>query len=170
MTVDDLATATMGREGGYRDVPSDPGGPTNFGITAHTWGFYCGWNRPATAEEVQAITPADARAFYTHQVVTSAFATLDDPLRAQLFDFGVNSGAERAIRWLQRVLRVPVTSRLDALTLQALNAVPLHLVNNALVAARVRMYHDTVALDPAQHDELEGWINRAVEFLDVPAA
>jgi len=62
-----------------------------------------------------------------------------EPLRLQMIDFAYNSGAALAIRWLQRVLRVPRTGTMDQTTFVALFASDAWLVNQALVAARLEM-------------------------------
>lgn len=170
MTTDELIADTLNREGGYVNNPADKGGPTAFGVTAAAWGAYRRLQRHATPEEMQAMTHADAAGFYFAQLQASPFGVLADPLRAQIFDFGVNSGEARATRWLQRTLCVPVTGVMDARTLQAVRASSVLLVNNALVAARIRMYRDIASNDPTQRQFLDGWISRAMSFLAIAPA
>ena len=62
-----------------------------------------------------------------------------DPLKQQLTDFAYNSGPALAIRWFQRVLRVPRTGKMDEATFAALEHSDAWLVNQALVAARLQM-------------------------------
>jgi lysozyme family protein len=165
MTPDDFINGLLVREGGFVDNPADRGGPTNFGITATSWGFYMKLGRPATAPEIQAITRDRAVEFYRWWLAQTPFAVIGhEGLRQQLIDFGIVSGNERAIRWLQRVLGVPVTSTLDARTRAALFPVPTHLVNDALVAARLYMDHMIVDADRSQTPFMEGWQNRALAF------
>jgi lysozyme family protein len=92
------------------------------------------------------------------------------PLRLQLIDFAYNSGAGLAIRWLQRALRVPRSSTMDAATVAALAAADPWLVNQALVAARLQMVDLWTDGDaPAKKFE-EGVESRALTFslLEVP--
>lgn len=170
----DVLAGILRREGGYRHVPGDAGGPTHYGITATTLGRWRRLGRPATAEEVQALPPEEAqhiyRAWYIDPILTKIPYA---PLAEQLIDFGVNSGPARAIRWLQRVLGIPVTGELGQNTLGTLAVLArqdvagrpaLALVNDALVAARLWMIDrldDTGAI-PATDEE--GVESRALGF------
>lgn len=62
-----------------------------------------------------------------------------EPLRLQMIDFAYNSGAPLAVRWLQRVLRVPRTGRMGDDELAAVEASDPWLLNQALIAARLEM-------------------------------
>jgi lysozyme family protein len=117
VTEHEIIDGVLQREGGYRNVPGDRGGPTNYGITAETYANWRGWTRPASAAEIQNMPVLHARMIYFQRFIAQPGFTEDaipfEPLRVQLIDFGVNSGSERAIRWLQRLLQVPVTGKLD---------------------------------------------------------
>lgn len=173
MTEDALIGELVDREGGFVNNVSDRGGATKFGITAAAWGIYKRFGRPATVAEVQAITRVDSVGFYRRRLRQSPFMVIaDEALRVQLFDFGVQSGDARAIRWLQRVLRVPVTSEIDDRTKVAMVAYPAFLLNEALIGARLKMLMDIVASDPSQATFVRGWCARAAAFsqLMTPAA
>ena len=62
-----------------------------------------------------------------------------EPLRVQMVDYAYNSGPNLAIRWLQRVLRVPRTGVMDEPTRTAVSQQHGFLLNQALVAARLEM-------------------------------
>lgn len=167
MTAATVIADILRREGGFVNHPADRGGPTKYGITAATLGAWRGLNRPATAAEVAALTEDEAALFYRQRVIDrSLFAGVSfEPLRLQLIDFGVNSGNERAVRWLQRAMGLPPES--DTLTerlLARVNAAPGVLLNNALVAARLRMVDDWTDDDPTQKDFEEGVESRALTF------
>ena len=166
MTTGELVKGILEREGGYKDHPRDKGGPTNYGITASTWGLEKRLGRVATREEVKAITEDEARDFYTRRHVDySPFRVVAfEPLRVQLIDFGINSGTDRAARWLQRAIGVPPTGMMDELTMAFLNAHPGRLINNALVAARLRMVDDWTDGDQGQKVFEEGVESRALSF------
>jgi len=53
----------LAHEGGYTNHPSDPGGPTNFGITIYDYRKYVKSN--ATAADVRAMTLDEAKRIYT---------------------------------------------------------------------------------------------------------
>ncbi|MFZ5690684.1 MAG: glycoside hydrolase family 108 protein [Pseudomonadota bacterium] len=90
-------------EGGYSNHPSDPGGPTNFGITIHDYRRYIKAN--GTAADVRAMKRDDAAKIYRERYW---HALRCDELPAGLdyavFDYGVNSGIARAAKVMQRLL------------------------------------------------------------------
>jgi lysozyme family protein len=93
----------LGHEGGYSNHPSDPGGPTNFGITIHDYRRYL---KPgATAADVRAMRLDDAKAIYRAKYWAALRCDeLPSGLDYALFDYGVNSGVGRAGKVLRRVL------------------------------------------------------------------
>jgi lysozyme family protein len=94
---------TLGHEGGYSNHPSDPGGPTNFGITIADYRRYV--MRRATAADVRAMRLADAKAIYRAKYWAALRCDeLPAGLDFAVFDYGVNSGVGRAGKVLQRLL------------------------------------------------------------------
>lgn len=98
------------------------------------------------------------------------------PLRLQMIDFSYNSGAALAIRWLQRVLGVPRTGRMDARTIAAIKyphdaqRIPVW-IHQSLIAARLQMIDGaTDAGGKVDKKFEEGLENRALSFsmLEVP--
>lgn len=167
MTAEQLIDGILHREGGFTNNAADKGGATNFGITAQALGLWRRLGRTASVVEVRALTEADARLFYRQRYLDqSPFKAVSyEPLRVQLIDFGINSGNARAARWLQRAMGWKVAS--DYLTpdmLARINASPGVLVNNALVAARLRMVDDVTDGEASQKQFEEGWENRALAF------
>jgi len=120
-TYDDALCRLLAHEGGYTHHPSDPGGPTNFGITIHD---YRKDVKPgAAAADVKAMRRDEAKAIYR--------AKYWDALRCDelpagvdycVFDYGVNSGIGRAARVLQRVAGVADDGRIGPQTLAAVRA------------------------------------------------
>jgi len=106
-------------EGGFVEHPSDPGGPTKYGITLRT---LCEWrgDDTLTADDVRALTEAEAREIY--------LARYWNPIRGDelppgvdlaVFDYAVNSGVRRASRDLQAVVGVPQDGAIGRMTLAA---------------------------------------------------
>lgn len=90
-------------EGGYTDHPSDPGGPTNFGITLADARRY--WKGNATADDVRALPQSVARKIYReHYWNALRCDELPAGVDYAVFDYGVNSGIGRAGKVLRRVL------------------------------------------------------------------
>ena len=151
MTDDDLVAAIFVREGDrYGDTTTRPpiDQPTaRGGITlAVLRAYIVATTSPlaGTVTTLKALTREQAEDIVRWNLRTeSAINKFDqiafEPLRLQMIDFAYNSGAALAIRWLQRVLRVPRTGTMDAATFAALEAFDPWLVNQALVGARLEM-------------------------------
>jgi lysozyme family protein len=109
----------FGHEGGYSNRPTDKGGPTKFGITAKTLAAHLG--KPSvTAERVQALTIAEAETIYRKSYWSqSGGDVLPKGLDYAAFDFGVNSGPNRAVKTLQKVLGVKQDGWIGEATLAA---------------------------------------------------
>jgi len=112
-------------EGGYVDHPRDPGGATNMGITRKTlarWRKVKPWWHLPKAD-VKALRRTEAstiyRALYWAPIAGNA---LPPGVDLCLFDFAVNSGPGRAVKTLQRQLRVRADARVGPITLGALRA------------------------------------------------
>src|SRR3990170_3500943 len=93
----------LGHEGGYANHPSDPGGPTKFGITLADYRKYVKPN--ATAADMRAMRIEEAEAIYRKHY-WNALRCDDLPAGVDyaVFDYGVNSGIARAARVLRRAL------------------------------------------------------------------
>lgn len=105
-TYDEALRRLLAHEYGYTNHPSDPGGPTNFGITIHD---YCKFVKPnATATDVRAMRVDQAKAIYRAKYWN---AQRCDELPAgvdySVFDCGVNSGIGRGGKVLRRVAGLP---------------------------------------------------------------
>ena len=120
-TYDESLRRLLAHEGGYTNHPSDPGGPTNYGITIADYRRYV--KPDATAADVRAMNIAEAKAIYR--------AKYWDALRCDelpagvdycLFDYAVNSGTGRAPKVLQRVLEITVSGRMDDATVRSAGA------------------------------------------------
>jgi Glycosyl hydrolase 108 len=105
-TYDEALRRLLAHEGGYTNHPSDPGGPTNFGITIYDYRKYVKPN--ATAADVRAMTVGEAKAIYRKRYWD---AQRCDELPAgvdySVFDYGVNSGIGRSGKVLRRVVGLP---------------------------------------------------------------
>lgn len=185
MSDDEILDRLLPREGGFRAQVTRPDGSidpdTNHGVTAEVLGEWLGLGRWATTEEVKSLKPEMARTIFRKKYITGPGFTAENlpfaPLREQLIDFGINSGPARAIRWLQRVLGCATTGVLDRTTVAILweyHEVPsshgpaffaLHLVNDALVAARCHMIRRAVAAGHIRKADENGLLNRALSFI-----
>jgi lysozyme family protein len=118
---DEALRRLLVHEGGYSNHPSDPGGPTKFGIMLADYRRYV--KRNATAADVRVMQVGEAKAIYRAKYWN---AMRCDELAAGidycLFDYAVNSGTGRAPKVLQRLLGCPVTGGMNDATVRLANA------------------------------------------------
>lgn len=105
-TYDESLSRLLVHEGGYTNHPSDPGGPTNFGITIFDYRKYV--KPDATAADIKTMKLEEAKTIYRAKYWD---AQRCDELPAgvdfAIFDYGVNSGIGRSGKVLRRVLGLP---------------------------------------------------------------
>jgi lysozyme family protein len=96
-------------EGGYSNDPSDPGGPTNFGITIFDYRKYV--KPDATAADVKAMQVEEAKAIYkTKYWDAQRCDELPGGVDYAVFDYGVNSGIGRSGKVLRGCLKLSASS------------------------------------------------------------
>jgi lysozyme family protein len=118
---DEALARLLVHEGGYSNHPSDPGGPTNWGITLRDARAY--WKQDATATDVRNLPLAVAKSiFRTKYWAALCCDELPAGVDYAVFDYGVNSGIGRAARVLQRLLGLHSASktRVDALVVDGI--------------------------------------------------
>lgn len=109
-------------EGGFVDHPRDPGGATNKGITQKT---YDSWRdrKGQFRRSVRQIDSDEVAAIYRRDYWD---AIKGDDLPAGIdycvFDFAVNSGIDRASRYLQATVGVTQDGKIGPATITAANA------------------------------------------------
>ena len=98
-------------EGGYTNHPSDPGGPTNFGITIADYRKYV--KADATAADVRSMQLSEAKAIYRARYWDAQRCDeLPAGIDYAVFDYGVNSGIGRSGKVLRRLLGLPDATHL----------------------------------------------------------
>jgi lysozyme family protein len=108
-------------EGGFSNHADDPGGATNLGVTLVAWGKWSG--KPATEADIRALTPAAVSPFYKQAYWDRAKCDdLPSGVDYAVFDFAVNSGVNRAIRYAQSIVDVPQDGMFGPVTLAAIKA------------------------------------------------
>jgi lysozyme family protein len=141
-TYDEALRRLLAHEGGYTNHPSDPGGPTKFGITIHDYRKYIKPN--ATAADVRAMMVDQAKAIYRAKYWN---AQRCDELPAgvdySVFDYGVNSGIGRSGKVLRRIVGLPDST---------------HVVTDEVLRAVAR--RDPKALVGAINDERLAFLKR----------
>lgn len=151
-------------EGGYSSNPADPGGATNFGISA----------RQHPGLDIAALTrDAAVRIYWREWWLKFGFARLPTAAAAKTFDLAVNIGPAHAIECLQRALRacghrVSEDGSLGAETALAAAGAHSAALISALRSEAAAYYRVTAALARgpranADREFLAGWLNRAYE-------
>jgi lysozyme family protein len=106
---DTCLSLLLEHEGGYTNHPSDPGGPTNFGITIEDYRRYVKVN--ATAADVRRMKLDEAKIIYREKYWDAQRCDeLPPGTNYAIFDYGVNSGIRRSGKVLRRALGLPVDS------------------------------------------------------------
>jgi lysozyme family protein len=93
-------------EGGYVNNPKDPGGETNFGITWPILRKAIEQNIVPAGTTIRTLTKDQAKAIYK-ALFWEPLGDLHPAIKFQVFDFGVHSGLDKAIRTLQAACGAP---------------------------------------------------------------
>lgn len=110
---------TIGFEGGYVNDPNDAGGETKYGIS----------KRAYPDLDIKNLTLEQAKEIYHRDYWERCKCDfIPDALSIALFDFAVNSGTKRAVRYLQRALEVTIDGCIGNQTIGACNRVPARYV------------------------------------------
>jgi lysozyme family protein len=141
-TYDEALRRLLAHEGGYTNHPSDPGGPTKYGITIHDYRRYVKPN--ATAADVRAMTVGEAKGIYRRRYWDALCCdALPAGVDYSVFDYGVNSGIGRSGKVLRRIVGLPDST---------------HVVTDDVLRAVAR--RDPKALVAAINDERLAFLRR----------
>ena len=166
MTLDEILTSILKREGGYVDHPSDRGGPTNYGVTQSTLSSYRG--KDVTPQDVKDLSENEARSIIVKLYWQNpGFDKLPgEQLQAIMLDCAVNHGQAQAVKYLQVAIGVDPDGVLGPVTLAALPYMDADRVARKVLAERFRHYGRIISHDHSQAVFASGWMNRAAELLD----
>lgn len=167
MNWDGPISRVLAREGGWSDRAEDKGGPTNRGITLAT---YSSWlNRPATKDELKALTENEARMIYLQRYVKDTGLELlgSEALQEALFDWVVNSGPSSPFKALQRELGVVADGVLGPDTVQASMTKSGERLASRILLARVAFIANWMRKDKrdADHDGVPDSMENAAGIL-----
>lgn len=129
--------AVLKHEGGYNNDPHDPGGPTNKGITQ---AVYDDWRHGHGLPEqsVKLIVRIEVEAIYKGRFWDAVSGDeLPPGIDYATFDFAVNSGVSRAIRYLQRAVGVNDDGMIGPVTLAAVARMSADAVIDAVCDLRL---------------------------------
>lgn len=104
----------LSHEGGWSRHPDDPGGETNWGITARVA------RQHGYRGDMRYLTRVEAKAIYRKAYWNTVKGDKLHPVVSfQVFDGAVNSGVERSSRWLQEVVSATMDGDIGPKTLAA---------------------------------------------------
>lgn len=147
MDFDTAFDRLMGHEGGYVNDPNDPGGETNWGISKRSY----------PNEDIRGMTKERAKVLFRRDFWDRINADkLADGVAWQAADFAYHSGAQTAIRYLQRALGVADDGHWGPKSQAAADAMSESDLIMRLIAERLRFM---VRLSNWQHAS-RGWVNR----------
>lgn len=109
----------LAHEGGFVNDPRDPGGATNQGVTQAVYDAYRKYHGLKT-QSVKLIAPSEVSEIYSKNYWRLIRGdSLPCGLDYAVFDFAVNSGVTRAVKYLQRLVKVPDDGAIGLITLSA---------------------------------------------------
>ena len=119
---DRCVAVTLAQEGGFAELPNDPGGATNFGITLATLQAWRG--QPVTADDVRDMPRQEAMEIYRSSYwLPSRCGDLPAGIDLMVFDCAVNSGPRTAVKLLQKAIGVTDDGSMGPRTLAAVRSV-----------------------------------------------
>ena len=100
---DECLKIVLKHEGGYVNHPKDPGGRTMLGVTQRVYEEWVG--HPVTEKIMRGLTVDHVRALYKKKYWDVVRGDdLPQGVDLCVFDFAVNAGPNRAVRYLQRMV------------------------------------------------------------------
>jgi lysozyme family protein len=154
MNFDQAFVRCVNHEGGYTNNPNDPGGETNFGISARAY----------PGENIKQMTLERAKELYKRDYWGPAGCDAwPEPLKFQVFDFAVNSGVFKAVSTLQAILGVPSDGLIGPQTVQAAQSANIVRIGVRYLGARLRFMASLAIWSTFA----KGWSRRIADNLDV---
>jgi lysozyme family protein len=110
----------LAHEGGFVNHPKDPGGPTNKGVTQRVYDAYRKL-KGLPVRSVKLIEPIETEEIYRKQYWRMVKGDdLPAGLDYAVFDFAVNSGISRAVKYLQTLVGVWADGAIGLQTMSAI--------------------------------------------------
>ena len=154
-TYDKALAQVFKDEGGYTNEATDPGGPTNWGITIHDARQY--WKPSATAEDVKNMPKSIAEAIYQkHYADPILYNDLPAGVDYTILDYAINSGISKAVKTAQTIVGVPVDGVMGPITLAKIKEYDAVSLINAIYQDRINFLKTLHTWSTYGH----GWTNR----------
>ena len=160
-------------EGGYANHPNDKGGETYKGIARNFFPKWKGWKVIDTLDKkdvkkLNTILANDTKMQeWVHLFYQDNFWSQirgneiqDQEVANNIYDFAVNSGVSRAIKYMQMVLGVEVDGKFGPVTLGKLNTFGAVTFVNKYKKERLDFLNKVVQNNPSQKTFMAGWTSR----------
>lgn len=161
-------------EGGYSNHPDDKGGETYRGIARNMHPKWAGWSiidRYKTAPlsskqmdkvldnslELDDLVEAFYRAHFWNPIIGDEI--MNQLIANNIYDFAVNSGVSRAVKYAQRIVGVTEDGVMGRITVKAINQNIEGFVTK-YKASRLVFLNKIVLNNPSQQVFMRGWSNR----------
>jgi len=165
---------TSAFEGGYANHPNDKGGETYKGIARNMWKVWAGWkiidrykSSPISMKQLDAFLRGNMeledmveefyRAHFWKPIMGDDF--INQLSADNVYDFAVNSGVSRAVKYAQRIVSTVEDGVMGAKTIRAINGNVEGFVTK-YKASRLSFLEKIVARDESQSVFMHGWDNR----------
>lgn len=172
-----IIAAVFAVEGGYVNHPNDPGGATNWGITERV-ARQCGYRGDMRSLPKQVAFDC-YRVNYIERPGFGPLVEIDQAVAEEVIDTGVNMGPARPTRFFRTAVnevcrtRLPVTGRIDSVTVKAWSDCRANLGARACVAMLDSLdrqqrseYDRLVQVNPRLRVFHRGWINHRIGNVD----
>jgi len=148
--------AVLKHEGGYVNHPKDPGGETNKGVTKAVYDEFRDRNK-LPRRSVKYIADDEVQAIYRKQYWDVVKGDdLPSGVDYCVFDFAVNSGPNRAAKYLQMALGVTPDGQVGPATLAAAKQADPKITINAICNDRMNFLRNLSTFDTFG----KGWTSR----------
>jgi lysozyme family protein len=148
----------------YHDDPHDIGGATSWGVTFRTWQFFEHQHgRPGLLATFRTLQKEDFTNLYRTSFWNSIQCGLFGAVGIQIFDAGVASGPENAVKFLQHCAGANIDGELGPKTIAAALAMSPVTLAMKFCAEREAFYHTCCT---AKYYE-RGWDGRAERCRDL---
>lgn len=151
----------------YTYRKSDRGGATKFGVTLATWkkvGYDKNGDGIITAEDIKLLTEEDYNCVFKQNYWDVCWGDhiKDQSVANLLIDFAYNSGASRAVRYIQSCVGTNQDGVMGQNTISAINnySKGQWALFDILKVKRIAYLHQVVKDDPSQGVNLKGWLRR----------
>lgn len=161
-------------EGGYVNDPADAGGETIFGVARNAWPNLGMWNKLDEYKRQglrgKALEEACHNNYDFMREVETVYRTqywfkvwgdriTDQKSANAIYDFAVNTGVQRAVKYAQIAAKATVDGKIGPKTVEAINNCSDF--TNKYADLRCKFYTDLANNRPSNKKFLKGWLARA---------